>query len=351
MVDMPRKRPPNLTRERTRHGKMVWFYRIGKGSRIRLPDIYGTAEFWEAYEAAHAGKPIGISKVSTRSGTWAWMVMMYLDSRAFDTLAETTQKQRRKLLRDAAHKAGKLPPESVTEASIRKVMIERPPHAANNFLKALRGFYKWAIETGQIDRDKNPVDKINSNITKGGGWANWSTEMIDAYRATWPVDTMERTAFELLLATGLRLSDVVRVGVFHHRGELLEIKAEKNKVLCYIPVTPAIDRIVATTPKGQVTYLVDQFGKAFSKPMFGKWFNASCVKAGIPEKIRSHGIRKTAATMDAESGKSAHWLMAKYGWTKIEEAERYTRKADRRRIVLEKSDDTPYPIKFGGSKK
>ena len=46
---------------------------------------------------------------------------------------------------------------------------------------------------------------------------------------------------------------------------------------------------------------------------------------------RAHGLRKAGATIAAEAGASAHQLMAMFGWTKLEEAERYTRGADRKR--------------------
>jgi hypothetical protein len=49
---MPRPRPPHLHLERTRHGVVVWYFRRGKGKRIRIRGAYGSPEFLEAYEAA-----------------------------------------------------------------------------------------------------------------------------------------------------------------------------------------------------------------------------------------------------------------------------------------------------------
>lgn len=36
MSDVPHRRPPHLHREPTRHGKHVWYVRIGKGPRTRI---------------------------------------------------------------------------------------------------------------------------------------------------------------------------------------------------------------------------------------------------------------------------------------------------------------------------
>jgi hypothetical protein len=53
---MPRPRPPHLHRQRTRHGKTVWYVRHGKGPRVRLRAEFGTPAFDEAYRAALAGE-------------------------------------------------------------------------------------------------------------------------------------------------------------------------------------------------------------------------------------------------------------------------------------------------------
>ena len=52
MDAMPRPRPPHLHRQVTRHGKTVWYVRIGKGPRIRIRSAFGTSEFDAEYRAA-----------------------------------------------------------------------------------------------------------------------------------------------------------------------------------------------------------------------------------------------------------------------------------------------------------
>jgi len=55
MPDVPRKLPPFLHRETNRHGNPVWYFRRGKGRRIRIRGEFGSVEFWAAYEAAAKG--------------------------------------------------------------------------------------------------------------------------------------------------------------------------------------------------------------------------------------------------------------------------------------------------------
>ena len=58
--NMPHPRMPHLHREVTRHGKVVWYARVGgssRGPRVRLKAEFGTAEFWAEYESALASAP------------------------------------------------------------------------------------------------------------------------------------------------------------------------------------------------------------------------------------------------------------------------------------------------------
>jgi hypothetical protein len=60
MDAMPPTRMPHLHREVTRHGKVVWYARVGgssRGPRVKLRAEYGTPEFWSEYQAALASKP------------------------------------------------------------------------------------------------------------------------------------------------------------------------------------------------------------------------------------------------------------------------------------------------------
>jgi hypothetical protein len=76
MDGMPRPRPPHLHRQVSRHGKTVWYVRIGKGPRIRIRSAFGTPEFDTEYQAAIAGLPAHQTPKDDRTslGTLAWLV-------------------------------------------------------------------------------------------------------------------------------------------------------------------------------------------------------------------------------------------------------------------------------------
>lgn len=51
-ASLPAPKYPNLQVERTRHGRVVNYYRRGKAGRVRLPDDVGSPEFIRAYDDA-----------------------------------------------------------------------------------------------------------------------------------------------------------------------------------------------------------------------------------------------------------------------------------------------------------
>jgi hypothetical protein len=70
---MPRPRPPHLHRERTRHGKSVWYMRVGKGPRVRLRAEFGSPEFDSEYRAAVTGSERPqTTKPDKKSLAWLW---------------------------------------------------------------------------------------------------------------------------------------------------------------------------------------------------------------------------------------------------------------------------------------
>lgn len=306
----------------------MWYFRR-HGRRVRLPDQFGTDEWWAAYDAALAGKPVEPSP-NRRAGRFAGLVHDYLDSRAFLDLAKNTRDQRTRLLKDAAERAGDASPDQVTKASIQKAMQTRPAFAANNFLKALRGFYKWAIAMGHVETD--PTQGVARNKPKTEGWKIWTPEYIAKFRDHWGQYSPQRVCLEIALGTGLRRSDLIHLGNEHNNGDHLKITAEKTGVDCYIPTNVGLASWFGweTGP-----YIRRESGNPFpSAETLGNWFRDACKEAGIPDAMRLHSIRKTAATLDAENGWTANELMAKYGWLDIREAELYTRQADRKNLAL-----------------
>jgi len=62
---MPRPRLKYVHKTKTRHGETAYYFRKGKGGRVRLPDEYGTPEFMMAYSVAAAGGIPDVNRIGT----------------------------------------------------------------------------------------------------------------------------------------------------------------------------------------------------------------------------------------------------------------------------------------------
>ncbi len=333
---MRRRLPPYVYRERTRHGRWVLYFRRGKGKRIRLPQNPSSPEFEAAYHAALTGDaPQGPGEqVSPRS--LRWLVDRYRESAAWRQLAPGTRKQRELIFLAMIERAGNPPFAAISRADVERAMDKRAdtPAAANSFLKAMRGLFDWAGRNGHVDRD--PTAGVRKVRYRSDGFPAWTPEDVQAFRACHPAGTPARLAMEMLLLTGLRRSDLVRVGRQHLRGDVFTVRTEKTGVTVTMRLPPALLDLIERSPTGDMHFVVNAYGRPYTVESFGNWFRDRCREAGIAKS--AHGLRKLSATLAAEGGAAAHELMAQYGWSRLEQAEVYTRGADRARLGMQASE-------------
>ena len=138
---MPRPRPPHLQRETSRHGRAVWYVRVGKGPRIRIRADFGSPEFEFAYRAAVEGRAPS-AKAGPSAGTLAWLIERYRDSAPWLALSSATRRQRENIFRQVIATAGQEPhsritPETITAGRDRRA---KTPFQARHFMDTMRGW-------------------------------------------------------------------------------------------------------------------------------------------------------------------------------------------------------------------
>lgn len=347
---MPRRRPPYLRRERTRHGRMIWTFRREKEYR-RLPDEYGSEAFWAAYNAALEGKQPD-KPASAQSGTLAWLVGRYKQSGHFKSLAASSRMARDYIMQSVCKESGRVQFAKITRKHIHAAMDRRSatPHAANNFLVAMSVLFKWAVQNEMVA--VNPCDGVDPIKTKSTGFHTWTLDEVEQYRTRHPVGTKPRLALDLFLFTGLRLSDAALVGKQHVRDGVITLRTRKTGTAVHVPIFPELQASIDATPTGDLAFLVSSTGRPFQTPgTLGAWFRKRCDEAGLPE-CTAHGLRKAGATIAANNGASAHELMAMFGWSRISMAEIYTKNADKARLArgaAERIANNAGPYLFGGA--
>ena len=325
--DMPKPKLRHVHVERTRHGRVVFYFRRGSGPRVRLPDMADKG-FEAAYAACLAGSPR--KAVQATAGSLAWLIARYKESGHWANLRPSTRQARDDILKHIIETSGEVPFKAIKRRHINDAMDRRPRHAGNNFRKVMSQLFAWALSMDLVE--VNPVEGATRHKIESDGFHTWTVAEVEQFCAKWSLGTRERLAMDLMLFTGLRRSDVCRLGRQHVTDNLISLKTEKTGAKIHVPIFPALKASIDAAPTGDLVFIATQYGKPFtSAASFGNWFGRACRDAGVPG--RAHGLRKAGATIAADNGATVHALMAMYGWRKIAQAEVYTREANNKRLA------------------
>ena len=111
---------------------------------------------------------------------------------------------------------------------VAKILADKAgtPAAANKLRKLLSLLMRVAILEGW--RKDNPCVAVKGVKIKSKGHRTWTDEEITAFEAFYPIGTEARLAFALLLYTGQRRSDVVRMGRQHVMEDGVSPRAEEG---------------------------------------------------------------------------------------------------------------------------
>lgn len=324
-----------------RHGNVRIYLRKPGERKIRLKREPGTQDFLEEYRAALAGQhtqeqaePTAIERRGAK-GSFKWLCEQYFASAEFKRLSARTQYVRRRILDSFCMKDGSKPFALMEPRHVRKRRDQNAdrPEAANAIVKALRQLFSFAIEYDLATQ--NPAKDVPYIKSQSEGFHSWSMEELARFEDKHPVGTKARLALALLLYTGQRRSDVVRLGPHHVKEGWLTFTQAKNRarkpIKLSIPVLPELQDIIDQTETGTPAFLITEFGKPFTANGFGNWFRKRCDEAGLPN-CSAHGLRKAGAALAAENGATERQIMAIFGWSTMKEASRYT-KAARQKVL------------------
>ncbi len=290
-----------------------------------------------ALENGSVAEPI--KSTAAAPGSLRWLVQSYYGCPEFLGLHESTRAKRRAILDGICREHGTKPFARMETKHVR-LQIRDPkaatPEAANGRVKALRQVFKWAVEVGYAAT--NPASAVPMLPPNNpDGFHTWTREEVLQYQTQHPTGTKARLALAMFLYTGVRISDVVRLGPQMERGGELCFTEEKNRANKpkhrSIPILPALRVELDANPSGHLAYLVTEWGRPHaSAKAFGNRFKAWCIQAGLPH-CTAHGLRKAGATFAAEEGATEHQLMAIYGWDSPKQAAHYTKDANRKRLI------------------
>lgn len=323
---MRHKKPPFVHVYNDRHGKARAYYRKPGQRRVPLPlPLYGEA-FWIAYRNAEAGtaeqpEPIGAER--TKPGSISELIARYYGSASFTGLASSSQGTYRNLLEAFREQHGDKPVSGLKAQHVDAILGEwakQSKSQAHNLRKRLLMLCSLAVSWGY--RDDNPVLSSQKVKHKAKGIRPWTEADIAKFRAHWSTGSAQRIALEVLLNTGLRRSDAVKLGRQHRDGDrhVVSLKKSGGTKTVYIPINADLERELRAATG--LVYIQTERGLARSEKAFTNWMRDAASAAGLPTNSSPHGLRKACCRRLAEVGCSSAQISAITGQS-IAVIERY----------------------------
>jgi integrase/recombinase XerD len=203
-------------------------------------------------------------------------------------------------------------------------------------LTTLRGFYGFLLREGHTTQD--PTEYLGApkpwqNIPKFLN-LNDIEKLIAAIDTTKPTGLRDRAMVELLYATGLRVSELCRVGIGDLNGLGVVRTTGKGNKQRLVPVGKSAIRAVEEYLKqGRVSLLkgrasrylfVTARGGCMTRQAFWKLLAAYGRKAGIFHGLSPHVLRHSFATHLLEGGADLRSVQAMLGHSDISTTQIYT---------------------------
>lgn len=320
-------------RSRKRRGRWFHYYRRN-GDEISL-GVHGLdpndPKVKAAYWAEHARwQDMPPDTDTPKSGTFAWGLDIYLSgSRSWADYADGTQKSRMAIFNRYRNLQGGRALSSITTGAIEAALFAKGGHGAANELKALKPVFHHLKKLRIIT--KNPAAGVELDTPAIKGFPTTNADEIEAFMSRWEIGTRERLVFDLGLLTGAARVDLCKIGRQHIQGNILTFTRNKSKVETYVPITSDLRTVINRTPDIAPAFILSSYGKPFTPESVGNLYGNAARAAGI--KSRLHGLRKAFCVYWAEIGKTTHEIAAMSGHLSLSEVQRYTKAADRKRII------------------
>ena len=248
----------------------------------------------------------------------------------------------------AARKRRTFPEEfSTIQSFLKEQNATKAPASVSRMISALRKFYRFLLREGAISAD--PMTKIDTPKRAQHLPATLSSQEVDALMAKpdtdKPLGLRDRAIFELMYATGLRVSEVVdlRLDQLHLAMNLLQVtgKGDKERL---VPISPQatqwVDRYLQEArPKllkrvQPKNVFVNFHGGPMTSQGIWKNLKAYIASIGIEKDVTPHTLRHSFATRLLENGADLRVVQELLGHSDISTTQIYTHLSNQHLVAV-----------------
>lgn len=280
-------------------GKKGYLYFCRHGKVTRMHSRPGTEDFASEYALLMRGRQ------PTPARTVRQLIIKYQASDEWKALAPNTQKSYRRHLAFFEKNMGHLDPKSIKTPHIKDMRdaLKDTPTTASRAVGAVKSLFKYAIGEGWIEKNMNPATDVAMLPGTRDPREPWPPRLILAFRQK--ADPLSLLIFEILIGTGQRISDVLKMkwadvkeaGITVEQGKRNPVTKKRKTV--WIPFTPRLARFLSTTPHLGETIVAQRDPPFVGQPV--SYSKAAADLLRIRKQIGAeawdqHALRHTAAS-------------------------------------------------------
>lgn len=315
---MRRSLPPHVYAK----GRKGYLYFVRAGVCERIHDAPGTPAFAAAYARLMQGRTV------TPQKTMRKLIRAYLVSREWEKLAGNTKRSYRRHLAYFEDVIGDLDPASIRPVHVRQMheALSDKPTDANRKVSCLSSLFHYGIEHDWLK--ENPAREIRLSKKHSKPHSVWPVNVISAYRETAAGPSL--LLFEMLIGTGQRIGDVLKMQWAHVEGDGINVRQQKTGTIIWVPFTARLRATLAETPRRGLFIASQESGRPMSYQL--AWKLVTDVRRQIDAmEYDIHGLRHTAASeIAALPGMTTEHVRAITGHRSAEMAQHYSLKAGQR---------------------
>lgn len=327
---------PYLQLYRSRQREYAYYRRNKRRVRITAPDgqplLPGDEGFMSAYEHIHATFEDQTTIPKATIGTLAHLIDHYKGSPDYLGKADKTRRDYARYLDLLKEKHGHLPVRTMPRDFVLGLRDKYAdtPRKANYLLQILRLLFSYAMDRpSTFGVTSNPAARPKT-LKTGHGHRPWEESEISAFRSRWEIGTWERTAFELLLNTGQRGGDVIKMTRSNISNGIIQIRQSKTGAHVGVPLSK--DLRSALDPWLEQHPHLALLGK-MGVDRFRHRMAAAYEAAGL-HGVTTHGLRYTAATILRELGEDWETVAAITGHETMQMVRKYTTQKRRAQVAI-----------------
>lgn len=320
---------PKGVRRVLSRGREYFYFQEGRGTttpgeRVKLPDDPHSPEFWQAISDLKAGTS---DPVKVTLNVLFDKFVLWLQPR--NDITDETKRKYAKQLDICRPFIGHIAPVKMRPADTREVLDQfiDVPGTGNNLLGALRALSSWGVERGHFDHS---ITESVKPFRSQEGHRPWKAAQCAA--AEQHFTGMLRRAYFLARYTGLRGSDVVRLGphMIDDGGfRIVPQKTRRHGLEIWCPIDDRLAAEMATWPKELGPYLKQHWGKVYGRKLLDKHFREAREKFPALAGTTFHGLRGTRVVELRQRGANTSQINDQVGMS-MEMIAHYSRFSDRK---------------------